>query len=132
MCALFNLSCSKKTTTIASADDGPDDQWSRGVWLYSSNCAGCHGENGEGRDDRPAIAGPGALPREAAAGSDRTARLDTARDLFLYVRESMPPLDTGCLTDDQYYAVVHYVLKQADITIPGEVSAANAASIKLR
>ena len=135
ICAVFLLTsagCFKKTT-LASPKDDPKDQWSRGVWLYSSNCANCHGENGEGTEDVPAIAGPGALPRlPTGEDSERKASFDNAADLFAYVKETMPPLDTGCLTDDQLYAVTNYVLKQAEIPIPGDVGEHNAASIKLR
>lgn len=119
-------------TNLAAPEDDPQDQWSRGVWLYSSNCASCHGENGEGRDDVPAIAGAGALPRSPVGESDRRVKLDTAADLFGYVKQSMPPLDVGCLSDEQVYAVMNYVLKQAEVPFSGDVTADNVATIKLR
>jgi cytochrome c len=136
VCALFMssaVSCTRHQTTIASPDDDPKDQWSRGVWLYSGNCANCHGENGEGNEDAPAIAGKGALPHLPADDeADRKVAIDTAADLFGYVKESMPPLDVGCLTDDQLYAVMNYVLKQADISFSEDITRKNAGNIKLR
>ncbi len=134
-CAIMNVSsvgCYGQTSVRASSDD-EQSQWARGVWLYSSHCASCHGENGEGYDDTPAIAGKGALPRlPAAAESARKLKLDSGADLFAYVKASMPPFDVGCLSDDQIYAVMNYVLKQADIVVAGDLSGDSAAAIKLR
>jgi mono/diheme cytochrome c family protein len=130
---LLASGCRAPKTTIASSDDGPKDQWSRGVYLYTSNCAGCHGDHGEGDEDTPAIAGEGALPRlPAHEDSARDTELDTAADLFAYVKASMPPLDTGCLTDDQLYAVTNYLLKQAEIDFEGDVTPKTASRIRLR
>ena len=51
--------CKPRTTKVGGGDDLPEDQWSRGVFLYGQNCAGCHGDDGEGDEETPAIAGEG-------------------------------------------------------------------------
>ncbi len=118
---------------MGGGDDLPEDQWSRGVFLYGQSCAGCHGDNGEGDEETPAIAGDGALSSSAAEGSERQATFDTAADVFAYVKSDMPPLAPGSLSDDEYWAIVHYVLKQAQIDLGVDtLGADNAASIKLR
>lgn len=125
--------CKPRTTKVGGGDDLPEDQWSRGVFLYGQNCAGCHGDDGEGDEETPAIAGEGALSSSAPEGSEREATFTTAADVFGYVKSDMPPLAPGSLGDDEYWAIIHYVLKQAQIE-PGVdvVSADNAANIKLR
>jgi cytochrome c len=124
--------CFKKTTL--ELDKGTrDDQWARGVWLYSQSCANCHGENGEGDEDVPPLAGEGALPASPREGSERNGSFDTAADVFDYVKKAMPPLDPGSLSDEQYYAIVLYVMKQAGIEVPkGTLGRENAADVKLR
>jgi cytochrome c len=124
--------CGPSQTTIAAAEDEPADQWSRGVWLYGQHCAGCHGEEGEGGDDTPPLAGNGALPSAPREGSARRSRFDTAADVFTYVKSSMPQLDPGSLTDEQYWAVLAYALKAGGATL-GEppLGAHNAKRIHL-
>jgi cytochrome c len=124
--------CFKKTTL--ELDKGTrEDQWARGVWLYSQNCANCHGESGEGDDDVPILAGEGALPSTPREGSERKKSFDTAADVFDFVKVAMPPLDPASLTDEQYYAIVLYVLKQANIEVPkGTLGPENASDVKLR
>jgi len=131
--SIVGLGCQPHKTKLGGDDDMPEDQWSRGVFLYGQSCAGCHGDDGEGDDDTPAIAGVGALPMTAPEGSEREVTFETAADLFGYVKSNMPPLAPGSLADDEYWAIVHYVLKQAQID-PGVdvVSPDNAAGIKLR
>lgn len=118
---LLLVGCGLPKTTISPGDDAPQDQWSRGVWLYGQQCAGCHGENGEGDEETPALAGEGAL-----------AKLGTAAELFAFAKENMPPLAPGSLSDEEYYAVTAYVLKQAEVKFDGDVTASTAGSISLR
>ncbi len=106
----------------------PDDPWSRGVVLYGQKCAGCHGEDGEGSEDRPALA---PLRRAPAAGSERKTAFATAADLQAYVRANMPPLEAGSLSDDEAWALTTYLLRQADIAAPAELTAKNAAQVKI-
>ena len=132
--ALCAGSCGPRKTIISPGDTTEHNQWERGVWLYGQHCAGCHGDNGEGsEDDAPAIAGEGRLAHKSASeDSERTATFDTAADVFAYVKAEMPPLAPGSLSDEQYWDVMLYVLKQAEISAPAEdLTAANAAGEKL-
>ncbi len=125
--------CGNPRTTIASSDDIPEDQWSRGVYLYGQHCSSCHGDNGEGDEDTPAIAGEGALSREAPEGSSREVSFDTAADVVAYVKEEMPALEPGSLSDDVYWTTVAYVLTQAEIDIGTEdLGPENGKTVKLR
>jgi mono/diheme cytochrome c family protein len=126
LCVALLLACAPRRTTIASLDDGPTDQWSRGVWLYGQHCAGCHGEHGEGDEDAPALVGDAALkPGGEAEG------FATAADVFRYAQQHMPPMSPGSLAEPEYWAVVRYVLDMGERDV-GELDAKRAAQVKLR
>jgi mono/diheme cytochrome c family protein len=111
--------------------DPPADQPTRGLVVYVNTCAGCHGENGEGDEDKPALVGPGALPTDPPAGRSRQGKLVTAKDLFDYTKANMPQLSPGTLSDEQCWEVVSYLLKANSLGTGGDLGPANAASIKL-
>lgn len=131
-CPLWLWACAPRRAPVTASASLPEDAWSRGVWLYGQHCAGCHGDNGEGGDDAPPLAGQGALPRDPRPGSDRTTSFGSAADVFALVREQMPPMDPGSLSDEECWALMVYVLKQASIPAPAELGPTNAASVTLR
>jgi len=128
------LGCGPIRTPLATGYDVPQDQWSRGVWLYGQHCASCHGEGGEGDADAPKIMGTGALPRVSEwKDSSRTSELGNALDLFEYVKSEMPPLDPNSLEEDQYWAITHYLLKESGYDLGEEpLSFSNASRHRLR
>lgn len=105
------------------------DQAALGASLYQSErCEACHGallrgvvderEEGEGGDGPP-ISGP----RFAAAWFD-----GNVWELFAATRESMPPRAPGSLSDDDYAALLAYILQvngfaPADEPLPTEIDA---------
>lgn len=113
---------------------GPTDPASRGAEVYAGACAGCHGERGEGLEERPALIGDQALPVDPASGaSARKVALTTAQDLFAFIKSDMPPIAPGSLDDDQYWAVVTYLVKANGVELQGQgIDPTNAGSIKLR
>jgi plastocyanin/cytochrome c553 len=72
-----------------------------GKAAYLASCAVCHGENLGGRERAPALAG-------RAFGTAWAAR--TAWDLFQRVRTTMPQSAPGSLSDDNYAAIIAYIL----------------------
>jgi S-disulfanyl-L-cysteine oxidoreductase SoxD len=113
--------------------EGPTDPASRGEEVYAGACAGCHGERGEGSEGRPALIGDKALPVEPVPGaSARKAALTTAQDLFAFIKSDMPPIAPGSLDDDQYWAVVTYLVKANGVEHQRQgIDSTNAGSIKL-
>lgn len=91
-----------------------------GAALYRSLCAACHGAQGEGRGEFPAlVGGRGTLGTQApviTVGS----YWPHATTLWDYIRRAMPYLAPGTLTADQVYAVTAFVLGANDI-IPAEL-----------
>jgi thiosulfate dehydrogenase len=81
--------------------DPLDPDTVRGREIYSSTCARCHGESGEGRSFAPPLWGPGSF--SIGAGM---ARLRTAAS---FIRHNMPYDLPGTLTDQQAFDVAAYV-----------------------
>lgn len=129
-----------------------------GAALFKQQCAGCHGERGESVAGAPRILGPGALPEyprarnlnaDPATGDPEFLRLQaqsrpsgapwrdpfrTARDLFKYVSKHMPePKEKPrSLSDEDYFAIVNFMLLAHGVEVPPEgVNAQNESSVKL-
>lgn len=129
------------------------DKAPKGAEVYDRECAACHGRKGEGLSSSPTIIGGSALPtyardpstsRAAATKEQQAAEplrppgqqtrkpFHTAQDLFEYVSHWMPlPKDRmGSLSEEEYWAVVNFMLTAHGSAVPPEgVSAANAKSI---
>jgi mono/diheme cytochrome c family protein len=131
---------------------------SEGASLFEHNCAGCHGERGEGGGRAPRVLGEGALPEfpaerdvnaDPAAGDPELLRLRaqtrpagapsrdpfrTADDLYRYVSKNMPlpAQKAGSLSSEQYWALVNFMLLAQGVALPAEgVTPRNASSLKL-
>jgi quinohemoprotein ethanol dehydrogenase len=77
------------------------EQADLGKAIYLASCSVCHGENLGGRDRAPALAGN-------TFGAAWGAR--NAWDLFERIRSTMPQSAPGTLSDDNYAAIVAYIL----------------------
>ncbi len=95
-------------------------QAAAGRTAYDANCASCHLQDLAGRNEAPQLAG---------ANFVNTWGARTVRDLFTYIRTSMPPAGAK-LPDEQYLAITAFML-QANGAVPGAqpVTAATAAPI---
>ena len=123
-----------------------------GAQAYWLNCSPCHGDRAQGltdefREQYPeedrncwnshchgdvtyenGFKIPTVVP--ALAGSGSLAKFATAANLYGFIRAAMPFQKPGSLTDDEYYQIVAFLLRQNGL-IDGqtEVNAANAAQI---
>lgn len=106
---------------------------SEGAALYVTNCAGCHGPAGRGTEKVPAVVGEGALPMNPGPKSQiRKTQFATAKDLFDFVRTTMPADKPGSLSDDTYYAIIAFDLKMNKVDLQGKkVDPTTVASIRL-
>lgn len=127
-----------------------------GAEIFERECASCHGKRGEGLSAAPNIMGLGALPvyardpstsnsltvsqeaqqqdRPQSLGDERRQPFKTAQDLYNYVSRRMPLPNAriGSLTEEQYWAVVNFVLVAHGISVPeGGANPQNAATIQL-
>lgn len=134
------------------------DRAATGAALFEKECAGCHGDRGQGLTGGPSILGGHALPmypEEATSagnpqlanpGQVRTQRLTrvpgapsrqpfrTAADLYEYVSTRMPfpPRRSGSLEAAEYWAIVDFMLVAHGVEVPSEgLTAQNAAKIPL-
>lgn len=120
-----------------------------GAGVFERQCSGCHGKRGEGHGSAPALMGPSALPTYASgdpaatgaqpangeAGEPVRQPFRTAEDLHTYVKEWMPlPKDRiGSLKDEEYWAVVNFILIANESAVPPNgVNAANASTVEIR
>ena len=92
-----------------------------GAPIYAAQCASCHGERGEGRDDYPAlVGGRGSLSTDKpllTVGS----YWPTATTLFDYLWRGMPYAAPGSLTADETYALTAWILSANAIVKPTKV-----------
>lgn len=108
------------------------DLVARGGELYAANCAGCHGDAGQGGDKAPPVVGKAALPLDPRPGSKRGVQFKTALDVFKFVKANMPPGKGGSLTDDEYLAIMAFDLSANGVDLSGKtLDAATAESIVL-
>jgi cytochrome c len=109
----------------------------QGATVYATNCASCHGANGEGKP--PAypqlIGGPkGTFDFASDFKIPRTVGnyWPYATTLFDYIRRAMPLAAPGSLTADQTYAVTAYLLNREGIIPAGtSLDAKSLAAIRM-
>lgn len=106
-----------------------ESQVAEGGELYAANCAGCHGDSGQGSDKAPLLVGEGRLPVDAPDGRQRNVQFKTAMDVFQWVSKNMPPKAPGSFTPDQYTKVLAFALSANGVKLQEPLSADNAASI---
>lgn len=117
----------------AGAPSGGGDQVAIGAKLYAAKCADCHGAGGQGSPGAPALVGKGALPLDPPPGSKfRKAQFRTAKDVFEFVKATMPPKAPGSLSDDEVAAIIAFDLKANGVAMEGKtVDAAHASAFVL-
>ncbi len=100
-----------------------------GAKVYKSECAGCHGSQGQGLGGTPEVMGPTALPLKGVGGD--IGPFKTAQDVFDYVKKEMPlpKSKVGSLSDEEYWAVVEYMLVGSKRKVSPGLSAENAADV---
>ena len=89
-----------------------------GAALYATQCANCHGEDGQkGRDWLVGRQPDDAFPFGAGTGHRKTVGnyWPYATTLFDYIRRAMPPQAAGSLDDDQVYALTAHLLHLNEI-----------------
>jgi mono/diheme cytochrome c family protein len=123
-----------------------------GAQVYWLNCSPCHGDRAQGLTDEfrelypeedrncwnshchgdvtyeNGFTIPTTVP--ALIGADTLAKFPTAANLYGYIHATMPFQNPGVLTDEEYYQIVAFLLRQNG-TIDGgmEVNETNAAQI---
>jgi cytochrome c len=99
------------------------NQAGTGALLYERTCQACHGVNGEGTKEGPAILGKKRLSK----------KFSNAQQLFDYVAEKMPKDNPGSLDIGQYWNVVTFIVATTRKTIPDDrLSESNAPDVKLK
>ena len=99
--------------------------YAQGEKVYQTKCLACHGDKlqGTGQGDR-LIGGRGSLVNDSptkAPVKTIESYWPYATTIFDYVKRAMPFNAPGSLTDDEAYAVVAYILGEANVVAKNEV-----------
>jgi cytochrome c len=143
-CASSNESAPATTATPASqaspsspAAGAPPttfaEQVAAGQTLYGANCAGCHGDAGQGGKG-PRVVGlaQGALPLDPPADRKfRKTRFVTVGDVADFVVANMPPGKGGSLPADQYWDILAFDLHANGIDLPHPLTAEAAKTLTI-
>ena len=86
----------------------------QGAAVYAANCAACHGANGEGGALGNRVVG-GEPPSGMGTRKTIANHWPYSSTVFDYIRRSMPFEAARSLSNDDYYAVVAWILAENDI-----------------
>ena len=110
--------------------------YAQGEKVYQTKCLACHGDKlqGTGQGDR-LIGGRGTLVNNSptkAPVKTIESYWPYATTIFDYVKRAMPFNAPGSLTDDEAYAVVAYILGEANIVPKNElINATTLAKVQM-
>ncbi len=109
------------------------DQVAMGQELYAKNCAGCHGDKGQGTTKAPPVVGSGSLPdTPPATAKVRKTEFRTAKDVLDFIKTSMPANKPGSLSAEQYDAILAFDLKANGVDLRQvHIDASTAPTIML-
>ena len=103
----------------AAAGTFTAEQAQAGRELYARNCGGCHG---------PTLTGGGNAPPLAGADFLATWRGKPVRDFYGLIRAAMPPGGDPALTEDNYAAIVAFILQTNNMPAGAQPLTANTAA----
>jgi cytochrome c len=93
--------------------------YGRGVVVYATQCAGCHGPKGEGLPPNPRLVGTDPRDFSFARDTKQTKTVGNywpyATTLYDYINRAMPFATPGSLPPDDVYSVVSFLLVQNGI-----------------
>ena len=107
-----------------------------GAKVFAETCAACHGDKGQGNPAK-GIGGDRLLGGRGTLASDTPIKTvesywPYATTLFDYVKRTMPFNAPGSLSDNDVYAVVAYILSEAEIIKPTDtINAATLAKVMM-
>ena len=107
--AAASLSLGSKTSLAGAAPKATPALLEKGKTAYTTNCATCHGDKGDGNG----VAGAYMTPKPRNFVADKFKKGDTAAAVFKTVSEGLPGtamVAFGHLSEDDRWAITHYLL----------------------
>jgi mono/diheme cytochrome c family protein len=99
--------------------------YAQGAKVYQTKCMACHGEKLEGTKTGDRLAGGRGTLVNGDPGKAPVKTIESywpySTTIFDYVKRSMPFNAPGSLTDSEIYAVIAYILAEANIVAKNEV-----------
>lgn len=117
-------------TSLALAET-PTTQIEQGKKLYTTNCASCHGDAGQGTKKGPPVVGKDAFPLEPRAGQKRDVKFHTAADVFAWASKHMPPKKPGSIKTEDFLAIFAFDLTANGVKLDAPLDAAKAQATVL-
>src|SRR5687768_3439150 len=119
---------------IAACGSSPtplEQQIERGITAYTSNCAGCHGANGEGTNLGPAVVGQGVFPKQPRPGAVRNVQFVTALDVYVWAKANMPADAPGTMSDETLLSIFAFDLDANGVKLEKPLDGDMASKIVL-
>jgi mono/diheme cytochrome c family protein len=111
-----------RAEAASTAGTTAGDLASQGKTVFASNCAKCHGDQGQGVT-APALIGP---------NSD-LVKYKTAKGVYDFASSNMPQDNPGSLSADQYLQVISYLMVQnGDVKPDAPMGIATLGSVTLK
>jgi cytochrome c len=109
------------------------EQADRGQRLFADQCAACHGANGHGATVPNSFRGYSGMKAPPVAGKGALPNMQTAENVFTFVKQHMPLHRPGTLSDQNVLDLVAFELRANDIAKPSTeaLSVQSLPNIKL-
>ncbi len=111
-----------------------EEQANKGKAVYTAQCASCHGAQGQGGRVPDSFAGYGGMKAPPVAGKGALPNMETAENVYTFIKQHMPLQKPGSLSDQEYLDIVAFDLMANKVSKPGDkaLTADMLSGIKLR
>ncbi len=106
---------------IAAAALGyTEEQANKGKAVYTAQCASCHGAQGQGGKVPDSFTGYGGMKAPPVAGKGALPNMETAENVYTFIKQHMPLQKPGSLSDQEYLDIVAFDLMANKAGKPGD------------
>ncbi len=94
------------------------EQADRGQRVFSAQCAVCHGAKGQGANVPDSFGGYAGMKAPPVAGRGALPNVQTAANVFTFVKQHMPLHKPGSLSDQDVLDIVAFLLRANHVGKP--------------
>jgi cytochrome c len=96
------------------------EQAQKGKEVYGLHCANCHGAEGHGGKVPDSVPGYAGMKAPPVAGKGALPNMETAENVFMFVKQHMPLQKPGTLTDQQCLDIVAFDMMANNMGKPND------------